>query len=881
MSGDEFSHLAEFLLSSATDGSPEDFAQGVYRRAADAIRACAEGESVNAGAPDIAGLLRHVLRHRSAQTGVDAYIRVPLGDRWPGRDEWRMANCRLSAPEAESSLVTAQEWLPEWVESGPWGGPASPAEAGVRRRAAPDTRFADAFLTDYCGWSEYSSAGQQQAVRSVLSAKPGATILVNLPTGGGKSAAFICPSLLLSQPQGVTVVVVPTTALALDQERAVRGLAASGRLAGDVPSRMAFFQEQSEAERADIRARIRAGTQRILFTSPESLIASLAPSLYIAAAGGMFRHLAIDEAHLVAQWGASFRPAFQAMGGLRTDLLRLSINRGVAPFKTILLSGTLTEDSLRTLLALYAYPGPVEVVSAVALRNEASYWSKYCRSETQRTEIVREAISNLPRPLLLYTTTRAAAGAWFAELVDDGYRRVALVTGDTRDEERLRTIAGLRGEDLTSGKRAPTTVDIVVATSAFGLGIDQPDVRSVVHSCVPENIDRFYQEVGRAGRDGNACMSLLAYTDEDVRIARGLGRRAIITQPLARKRWDSMMRTARPLGESRLAIDLSAKPSHVFSDSDENKGWNTRTLLIMARAGMLELDGQPPPMRSEPGADEGVDDSVDDGLYRAYLSTAVIRLVSGDLASDVPWASRFEPARRDAQAADSAGIRLMLRVLEQREDIADVFQEAYAVHRLLELPDGRANLVPQLACGGCFWCRASGIAPYTGLAPIPPPVTAPQGTLDPVMRRLMEDGQARVLVVYFRSQDYPDRRSWISLCEQVAAACVRHGVRVLIGTSELFERDAIRRLYQRVPEKFVFFDMEFSPMTAPALPTLIIHDPRTRGTAISVEELDQDLQVSPRLILLSRDVLDPEKPASDLATLRKPSISAELLLTAL
>jgi hypothetical protein len=567
------------------------------------------------------------------------------------------------------------------------------------------------------------------------------------------------------------------------------------------------------------------------------------------------------------------------MGGLRSDLLRLCAERGVAPFKTILLSGTLTEDSLHTLLALYAYPGPVEVVSAVSLRNEASYWISHCNSETERVGLVREAIRNLPRPLLLYTTTRAAANAWFSELVGDGYRRVAMVTSDTPDAQRLRTIAELRGEDLGTGKNSPTEIDIVVATSAFGLGIDQPDVRSVIHSCVPENIDRFYQEVGRAGRDGNACVSLLIYTDEDVRAARGIGRRKIITLPLARQRWEAMMRSAIAVAGSRLALDLSAKPSHIFADSDENQGWNTRTLLIMARAGFLELDGERPPRRSE--ETETSDETLGDALYKKYLSTAVIRLLAGDLASDVPWESRFEAARHEAHSADTAGIRLMLKVLQQREDIANVFQEAYAIRRLSELPDGRANLVPQLACGGCLWCRSNGVVPYTSLSPIPPPIRAPQETLDSVLARMMEDGGARVLVVFFRPEDYPSRSSWMSLCEQVAAASVRHGVRVLIGPGDLLGREAIRRLYQRVPGRFVFFETQFAPMTSPALPTLIFHDSTARGNAITLGELDQELKVAPRLILLSRSVLDPGKPNSELATLRKPSVSAQFLLRAL
>ena len=101
-----------------------------------------------------------------------------------------------------------------------------------------------------------------------------------------------------------------------------------------------------------------------------------------------------------------------------------------------------------------------------------------------------------------------------------GFRRITQVTGDSSDEQRRSAIEGWRGED-TLGRTIPTRYDIVVGTSAFGLGVDMPDVRSVVHACVPETLDRFYQEVGRGGRDGRPSIACLASAPGDYAVAGG------------------------------------------------------------------------------------------------------------------------------------------------------------------------------------------------------------------------------------------------------------------------------------------------------------------------------------------------------------------------
>ncbi|MEH2094342.1 protein DpdG [Nostoc sp.] len=144
------------------------------------------------------------------------------------------------------------------------------------------------------------------------------------------------------------------------------------------------FEVEGKERRKGIRDRIRAGTQRIIFTSPESLMDSLASALYEAAKLGILRYFIIDEAHMVEQWGDDFRPAFQEIPGLRRDLLRLN------SFTTLLLTATLTESCLDTLETLFGKD--LQVISAVQLRPEPAYWFKRCESEEVRKQRLLEAV---------------------------------------------------------------------------------------------------------------------------------------------------------------------------------------------------------------------------------------------------------------------------------------------------------------------------------------------------------------------------------------------------------------------------------------------------------------------------------------------------------
>jgi len=154
-------------------------------------------------------------------------------------------------------------------------------------------------------------------------------------------------------------------------------------------------------------------------------------------------------------------------------------------------------------------------------------------------------------------------GELAGELRRQGFTRVAAFTGNTLDTERERLLRDW-GEDR---------IDLMVATSAFGVGVDKADVRTVVHACMPENLDRYYQEVGRGGRDGCSAVSLLCYTPDDLDVAYSLSSGKVITVEKAFARWEAMRHGAQFLS-NRATVNIDAVPVHItetHGDGERNR----------------------------------------------------------------------------------------------------------------------------------------------------------------------------------------------------------------------------------------------------------------------------------------------------------------------
>jgi ATP-dependent DNA helicase RecQ len=325
--------------------------------------------------------------------------------------------------------------------------------------------------------------GQAEAARAVLE---GRDTLAVMPTGSGKSAVYQVAAALLDGP---TVVVSPLLALQKDQVEAIAD--------ADVGLAAAANSTISDRERAWIFDAVASGGLEFLFVSPEQLaredtIAQLteaAPSLFV-----------VDEAHCISEWGHDFR----------TDYLRL---------------GAAAEAIGRPpILALTATASPVvreEIVERLRLRDPQVVVQGFDRPnlrievethhrERDKLEALVTHVTRLEGTGIVYVATRREAEAVAATLAEETGRSVRHYHGGMRAADRREAQdAFMAGE-----------VDVVVATTAFGMGIDKADVRFVIHYDVPESVDSWYQEVGRAGRDGEPALAVLLWRQEDLGLRR-------------------------------------------------------------------------------------------------------------------------------------------------------------------------------------------------------------------------------------------------------------------------------------------------------------------------------------------------------------------------
>ncbi|QDV37416.1 protein DpdF [Tautonia plasticadhaerens] len=859
---DEFQLLRELLAGRSRwpDGAGTDhrFRDRCNGRLFRALRHIGSGSPESPGAADLAALVRHVLRReQESQDGASPLVAVPDAPPWPSREQWRRFGIEVRATATGLLHIVARPWCPPWLQGAAHHPPDREVFAERPRRSYGLDLPGDPFLDALPGWRSYRCSGQREGVRSLLTAPEGSTLVVNLPTGAGKSLCAQVASLV--DPKGLSVVVVPTTALALDQERALEPF---------IGHPTAYFggTTQADVERnGGIRERIREGTQRIVFTSPESLLRSLAGAVYATARLGLLRLLVVDEAHIIDQWGDGFRSEFQELAGLRRDLLRSCPGE---PFRTLLLTGTLTSSCLDTLETLFGRPGPLGVVSSVQLRPEPSYWVADCRDEEERRERVLESLRLLPRPLILYVSAVEDANAWLSNLRGEGFLRAAVVTGQTGAVDRSEIIRRWQYDDL----------DAVVATSAFGLGMDKGDVRAVIHACIPEHIDRFYQEVGRGGRDGKASLSLLLHTPSDRAVASDLNQKAIISVEKGFERWKAIFHGRTELPDGRVRVRVDSVPSYgygVFENSSYNVAWNVRTLTLLSRAGIIELDAQPPPSPDEGEESDPIDaEERHQSELDRHRNERVLRILDeGHLDFGNTWTTTIEGSRRLGDRTTRNGLRLMFEALSPGRCLADVFAEAYT------LPDRggdspRPGVATSRSCGGCPACRRSGRAAFVGAMPDPLPIWQRTGlVLDEELARMFGGGS---LLFLFddRSMDHgPAERQ---RRERMLRWLIAKGVRTIAAPPAVLDR--IRPVVRPMEGCFVFFNPGWQPLRLPRVPTLAIwtEEQLPPGLVPAADRCDRLL--APRVLWLPAEVRDPAKPHCRLRdTVRAPSFRIEEL----
>lgn len=338
----------------------------------------------------------------------------------------------------------------------------------------PSLDDARCVLRRYFGYPDFRRA-QIDVVASVLERRD---TLAVLPTGGGKSICYQVPALALP---GLTVVISPLISLMKDQvdRLLTRGIAA------------AFLNSTLTPDEArDHLQRVQSGAMKMLYVAPERFEL---PDMQRVLAGRVTL-IAVDEAHCISEWGHDFRPSFRRIAQVAERIGRPQM---------IALTATATVQVRADISRQLRLRTPCVIVQGFD-RENLHYAVIRCRNDSDKSHALLATLQKHPRPAIVYAATRRTVQRLAKELSCRGVRALPYHAGLDDDHRHEVQDAFMRGG-----------VDTIVATNAFGMGIDKSNVRLVVHHAMPGTLEAYYQEAGRAGRDGHParCVLLHAYKD--------------------------------------------------------------------------------------------------------------------------------------------------------------------------------------------------------------------------------------------------------------------------------------------------------------------------------------------------------------------------------
>lgn len=333
-------------------------------------------------------------------------------------------------------------------------------------------------LRDVFGYEAFR-AGQEEVIDTLLS---GTSVLAVMPTGSGKSLCFQVPALVMG---GLTLVVSPLVALMQDQVAALR-------LAGVAAD--AIHSNQDRELNVAAWRRAASGETRILYMAPERL---MTPRMLAALKGLDIALFAVDEAHCLSQWGPSFRPDYAALSQIAEHFPQVPIAAMTAT----------ADEATRKDIETQLFAGPHRTF--VSGFDRPNITLKVMPKGGWKNQLLDYVASRKGQSGIVYCLSRRKTEEAAEILQANGFNATAYHAGLAREDRDERQNRFVTEDDL-----------VMAATIAFGMGIDKPDVRFVFHADLPGSVEAYYQEIGRAGRDGEAAEAMMIFGAGDIRLRR-------------------------------------------------------------------------------------------------------------------------------------------------------------------------------------------------------------------------------------------------------------------------------------------------------------------------------------------------------------------------